>query len=611
MMKGFYIREIRLIGPEVDDAFIKFDRGLNIVSGASDTGKTYVFQCIEYMMGASKPPKEIIEARNYTHIFMEIETNDGVIISFKRQIKDKIIYAAYTSINNFEKIYKYVSLNMKHDATNTDNISMFFLNRIGIKDIVLLKKNKKGEKQTLSFRNICHLNNVDEKSIIKDISPILSGQHISKTVEMSVFKYILSGIDDEKCDEIEDLKLRKAKIISVIDFICEEIVTLNETLQNVENELSVCEAMEQDESIALELEIEDFENQLKAKLAQKKKLNKQIDEKLSEKQRLLVLQNRFDLLEQYYHSDLERLQFIEEGVDFFSQIEMVPCPVCNNSMNTINLTPADSEDLSLAYQNEQRKIEKQLIDLKDTVKGMIDQIASIDTSVAELKGLLAVVDNEITDIKPQLKLFKAIMQKNEYYNKLKNERDYIVAEISRKIALKIAYEENSKKAQPLLQYKGELSDELLDKFCAEIENTLINWCFDEFGKVTFDRKSFDIKIGDKERNSFGKGYRAFLYSAFVISIMRYTIKNQLVHPGVVILDSPLVTLKEKETGSDVPDIMQNSMFNDLAANSGEQQVIIFENKLPTVPIKGRVNLIVFTKDFNYGRYGFFDMRNTK
>lgn len=609
MMRGFYIREMRLTGSEVDDAFIKFERGLNIVSGASNTGKTYIFQCIEYMMGASQPPKKIHEARKYTHILMEIETNDKVVISLKHQINDKIIYAAFTSIDNFDKIQKYIPLDIKHDATNNDNISMFFLNRIGVKDIVSLKKNKNGEKQTLSFRNICHLTNIDELSIIKEISPILSGQYVSATAEKSIFKYFLSGVDDEKCDQIEDVKLRKAKIHSVIDFISEEIATFNETLQNVENELSICETMEQDDLIALEAEIEEFENNLKAKLAQKKQLNKQIDEKLSEKQRLQALQDRFGLLEQHYHSDLERLQFIEEGADFILQVEKVPCPVCHSNMNTIDLTPAISDDLTLAYQNEQQKIEMQLLDLKDTVKSLMTQISLIDIEVAELQNLLNLVDNEITNIKPQLKLFKAIIKRNENYIKLNNQKEYIAAEISRKTALKVAYEENSKKAQPLLQYKGEVSSELLDDFCAEIEETLTDWCFDEFGKVTFDKKTFDIKIGDKERGSFGKGYRAFLYAAFIISIMRYTIKNQLVHPGVVILDSPLVTLKEKETGADVPDKMQNAMFNDLAKNNAEQQVIIFENKQPTVPIEGKVNRIVFTKDYNAGRYGFFNVKN--
>lgn len=610
MMKGFFIREIRLIGSGVEDAFIKFDRGLNIVSGASDTGKTYVFQCIEYMMGASKPPKKIYEARNYTHILMEIETNDGVVISFKRQIGDKIIYTAFTSSDNFDKVQKHIALDAQHDAINKDNISMFLLNRIGIKDTVLLKKNSKGEKQTLSFRNICHLTNIDELAIIKEISPILSGQYVSATVEKSIFKYVISGVDDEKCGQVEDVKLRKAKLISVIDFISEEIATLNETLQNVENELSSCETIEQDELKALESAIEEFENQLKTKLEQKKKLNKQIDEKLSEKQRLQALQDRFGLLEQHYLSDLERLQFIEEGADFISQVEKVPCPICHSNMSTVDLTPAISEDLSIAYQNEQQKIKMQLLDLKDTVKGLIAQISSIDTDVAELQRLLTIVDDEITDIKPQLKLFKSIIKKNEDYIRLNNQKEYIAAEISRKIALKIAYEENSKKAQPLLQYKSELNDELLDDFCEEIENTLTNWCFDEFEKVTFDKKSFDIKIGDKERGSFGKGYRAFLYAAFVISIMRYTVKNQLIHPGVVILDSPLVTLKEKEIGADVPDKMQNAMFNDLAKNNAEQQVIIFENKQPTAPIEGKVNRVVFTKNYTDGRYGFINIKNT-
>ncbi len=247
----------------------------------------------------------------------------------------------------------------------------------------------------------------------------------------------------------------------------------------------------------------------------------------------------------------------------------------------------------------------QLLDLQDTVKGLITRISEIDTEVTKHQRSLKKVDKEIAEIKPQLELFKSVLKRNENYIKLNNQKECITAEISRMSALKVAYEESSKKTQPQIQYKGELSDEIINKFCAEIEKTLTNWCFDEFGKVIFNKKTFDIKIGDRERGSFGKGYRAFLYAAFVISLMRYTIKNQLFHPGVVIMDSPLVTLKEKETGTDVPDKMKNAMFLDIAKNNAEQQVIILENEQP--PIKGNVNRVVFTKDYNVGRYGFFNV----
>jgi hypothetical protein len=607
-MKGFYIREIRLTGPGVDDAFINFERGLNIVCGPSDTGKTFVFQCIEYMMGASKPPKKIHEARNYKHILMEIETNNGVIISFRREINDNLIFAAYSSIDNLNKLQKAIPLNSQHDAANSENISMFLLKKIGIKDIVLLKKNKRGEKRTLSFRDVCHLTNIGELVIIKEISPVLSGQYIFASVEKSIFKYILSGVDDEKCDQIEDVKLRKAKIISVIDFITEEISTLSEELESVENELTISETMEQNDWEILQSEIEEFENQLKTKLAEKKQLNRRIDEISSEKKRLQALRDRFYLLEQHYLSDLERLQSIEEGADHTYQVEKVPCPVCHSIMNTNDIAPAISDDLIVACQNEQQKINMQLFDLKDTITGLTAQIFSLDTDSADLQVLLTIIDNEIADIKPQLKAFRVMIERNKNYIKLQNEKEHITTEISRKISLKVAYEENSKKTLPLLQYKGEFNYELLNNFCNEIKNTLTNWCFDQLDEVTFDMKSFDIKVGNKERQGFGKGYRAFLYAAFIISLMRYTVKNQLIHPGVVVLDSPLVTLKEKEIDTDVPDKMQNAMFNDLAIDSGEQQVIIFENKQPTAPIRGKVNQIAFTKDPNHGRYGFFDVK---
>lgn len=601
-MSGFHIKEIRLTSPKAEDASIKFFKGLNIVSGASDTGKTYIFQCIDYMMGSSKAPKRIKEAQDYTHIIMEIETNEGVLISFKRQIGDAKIYAAFASIDGYNKAQSYITLDAQHDATKKDNISLFLLNRIGIRDTILLKKNQKGEKRTLSFRDLCHLTNVDELNIIKEISPVLSGQYTSATVEKSIFKYILSGVDDEKCGQIEDPKLRKAKIVSVIDFINQEIATLSETLENVENELNIVDE-EQNELKILDSEIEEFENLLKEKLNQKKLIIEQLEGKLSEKQRLQVLNDRFELLEQHYLSDLERLQTMEEGLDFISQVEKVPCPICNNNLNHGDISNEDSINLSLAYQNEQKKINMQLIDLRDTARNLICQISAIDIEVLEIQSSLNFIDNEISNIKPQLKLFKKIIKRNENYIRISDQKEYVVAEISNKTAQKIAYEENSKKAQSSLQYIGELSSEILDEFCDEIENTLKNWCFDDFGKVSFDKKTYDIVVGDKERGSYGKGYRAFLYSAFVISLLRFTVKNSLFHSGIVILDSPLVTLKEKDN-TDVPDKMQNAMFNDISINCSNEQVIIFENKQPTTQIEGKVNRVIFTKN-NDGRYGFF------
>ena len=64
-MKRMILHKLTLSGDGKKNATITFNKGLNVISGDSDTGKTYAFQCIDYMLGKENPPKEIIEAKGY------------------------------------------------------------------------------------------------------------------------------------------------------------------------------------------------------------------------------------------------------------------------------------------------------------------------------------------------------------------------------------------------------------------------------------------------------------------------------------------------------------------------------------------------------------------
>ena len=62
---GFFIESLTLKGSAKTDAQLTFGDGLNVVSGASDTGKSYALSCIDYAFGASSPPSPIPEAAGY------------------------------------------------------------------------------------------------------------------------------------------------------------------------------------------------------------------------------------------------------------------------------------------------------------------------------------------------------------------------------------------------------------------------------------------------------------------------------------------------------------------------------------------------------------------
>src|SRR5690349_21283571 len=87
MNAGFGLRALRLTGAGVEDAAITFADGLNVVAGPSDTGKTYVAQCLSFLLGSGKRPKEIPEAAAYnTAQIVLVARSDGTQHALSRRL---------------------------------------------------------------------------------------------------------------------------------------------------------------------------------------------------------------------------------------------------------------------------------------------------------------------------------------------------------------------------------------------------------------------------------------------------------------------------------------------------------------------------------------------
>ena len=76
-MTGFQLRRLRITGPDVAAAEIDFGPGLNVVSGASDTGKSYLVETVDFMLGGGTPPRQIPESRGYDTARLSIVAHDG------------------------------------------------------------------------------------------------------------------------------------------------------------------------------------------------------------------------------------------------------------------------------------------------------------------------------------------------------------------------------------------------------------------------------------------------------------------------------------------------------------------------------------------------------
>ena len=87
MKTGFQLRALRVVGKGKEPAELTFGPGCNVIAGASNTGKSYILQCIDFACGAGTQPKTITESIGYELVEMEFEDPSAERHKFERSLK--------------------------------------------------------------------------------------------------------------------------------------------------------------------------------------------------------------------------------------------------------------------------------------------------------------------------------------------------------------------------------------------------------------------------------------------------------------------------------------------------------------------------------------------
>lgn len=212
MKFGFALRRLALTGPGKAPAEVTFTRGLNVIAGPSDSGKSFIAQCLDYALGGGAAPKEIPEAEGYSTVVLEIEAySDGRIYSLERSLRGGEVLCK--TDGQSDRV-----LAAKHQGGKEDTVSQFLLDLSGL-GTKKVRTNEQGKTRPLSFRDIARLVIIDEETVIKEDSPILSGQVIHKTVESGVFRLLLTGTDDSSIVAKEDPKVAKGRQAGKVELL--------------------------------------------------------------------------------------------------------------------------------------------------------------------------------------------------------------------------------------------------------------------------------------------------------------------------------------------------------------------------------------------------------
>ncbi len=152
-MADFYINKLIVKGAGKKDAVAEFDRGLTIISGPSNTGKTTILRCIDYIFGSDNLP--FAGATGYDTIMLFVSTEDGSI-QFTRKLESNKIDVVSSDDRIESGTYK------ARNATKTmESISKVWLALIGIEDDHDIIANENFRPQHLTWRTflpVMHLN---------------------------------------------------------------------------------------------------------------------------------------------------------------------------------------------------------------------------------------------------------------------------------------------------------------------------------------------------------------------------------------------------------------------------------------------------------------------
>lgn len=598
------IRKIEVKGPGKPVAALEFSKGLNVIAGASNTGKSYVVQCIQYILGSSKIPKAIDESKGYDLIEVTFQQDDNSEFLLRRKLApnaDTLLIEIGTD--------DVIVLKGKHKQ-GINNLSNRFLKEFGLNDKYLLKSKDKLTTQALSLRTLEKIFVIDETRIVADYSPLGTGQRSEKTLELSLLRTLLTGVDAVAAKKLRveaESKTALERKMNTLEELIEKLYPKqsapDQGTEEIDSEVESLDKQleESDENI---MEVITLGQILIEKGAD---LVSQITTTEAQQQEELLLIDRFKLLRAKYESDKSRLLGIGEAADTLDSFTRVTCPTCGQTLDGVMLVD-EIDDISVSAQAEAQKIDVQLRDLDKAITEIQQSVARSSSDIEklqeELKQTNSVINGNIKDKIAKINQLKAKMYARQM--ECKNARQSIESR-SRALAElgSLRIQANVTQAS----YETNSFEEELGIFLGEICTILGRWGYPDYQPTTFSDQDRDIVIGGTPRANYGKGYRAIAFSAFVIGLM-VNLSKLCRHPGFVVLDSPLTTYKQAdhdrgEANQSIEADMVYAFYRDLCDSFKDRQVIIFDNQEPDNDLKPMMKYEHFSKNKNLGRYGFF------
>ena len=605
-MAGFYIKKVIAKSAAKGDASVSFGRGLTIIQGRSDSGKTCVANCIDFIYGGSvdKPFKE---SAKYDSVAMIVASNDkDGEITLHRTVGKNQVEVVSTIAGIDSGTY---DVNYRKGAKNPP-LNEVWLKLIGIEQETMIVTNARFEKKRLTWRNLLRVIYLDENRV-DDIDSIVEPKHryMENTLFLSALLFLITGRTFTETDAQEKKEIKKARRVAVKEYVNRKIQDAAGRKEQLEKDLHIFEGA-------------DVEEQIAKVTAALQETQRKIDRALTESQRILssileaeeraaecdVLLTRYHRLAVQYKADIQRLSLIVEGEEAYREVpQSTKCPYCEGT-----IAPRKRISYIASSKVEMERTMAQLSGLEDTEKDVEDRKKEIRAELEELKCQRDALESKIkTELRPL---------ENEQQNTVNAYKTYL--RISSEIALIETYaidfgndltalEKEQKDDKPIEYHpKDYFGDDFATTMSEYANSILKECCYSGLLQAHFNFSTFDIEVnGEDKGTSHGKGYRSYLNTVMIMMLRKYLSANAKFDPHIFIIDTPLHGFDDG-VDETMPDSMRTGLYRYFMNHQDEGQLIIIEN-LDHIPSLDYEKHGAVVETFGKGliphtRYGFLN-----
>ena len=572
-MSGFYIKKVIAKSAVKGDASVTFGKGLTIIQGRSDSGKTCVANCIDFIFGGSvdKPFKETAK---YDGVSMIVASNDnkGEVALHRTVGKNQVEVSS--NIDGIES--GTYDVNYRKGAKNPP-LNEVWLKLIGIEQETMIVANARFEKKRLTWRNLLRVFYLDENRV-DDIDSIVEPKHryMENTLFLSALLFLITGRTFTETDAQEKKEIKKARRVAVKEYVNRKIQDAAERKEQLEKDLHIFDGADVEEQIAkATAALQDTQRKIDRALAESQRILSSILEAEERAAECDVLLTRYHRLEVQYKADIQRLSLIVEGEEAYQKVpQSTKCPYCEGT-----IAPRKRISYIASSKVEMERTMAQLSGLEDTEKDVEDRKKEIRAELEELKRQRNALESKIkTELRPQ---------ENEQQNTVNAYKSYL--RISSEIALIEAYAtdfgndltalETEQKDDKSIEYhpKDYFGDDFATTMSEYADSILKECCYSGLLRAHFNFSTFDIEVnGEDKGTSHGKGYRSYLNTVMIMMLRKYLSVNAKFDPHIFIIDTPLHGFDD---GMDetMPDSMRAGLYRYFMNHQDEGQLIIIEN----------------------------------